>query len=263
MLEPQLVEGPRDDEVDEVLDGFGAVVEAGCEEEDRGSGLAQREHVAEMDRRQRRLARHEHEPALFLQRDGRGAVDEVLHRAGSDRPDRPHRAGADHVRVDLGRARGVGSAPVFGVVDAGGAVAVLEEPRKRLVAWQCGVTEELGRQHLDPGARSADPDLALGRRERLEQPRRVRRAGGARDPEEDVHSRDSGCYRRPLEASRKIASSRNRFTPSESNGGIGEPGCTHDGHFKCWIWNRMPRCRLPIAVRSGAFRLLLPEPAYV
>ena len=42
------------------------------------------------------------------------------------------------------------------------------------------VAVELGREHLDPGARGADPDLAAGRRRAPQQPRRVRRAGCAR-----------------------------------------------------------------------------------
>ena len=39
----------------------------------------------------------EYELAPLLERDPRGAVDQVLHRARGDRPERPHRAGADHV----------------------------------------------------------------------------------------------------------------------------------------------------------------------
>src|SRR5581483_6864130 len=42
-------------------------------------------------------------------------------------------------------------------------------------------------EHLDAGARCADPDLAVGGGQRLEQARGVRRAGGAGDPQEDVH----------------------------------------------------------------------------
>ena len=65
---------------------------------------------------------------------------------------------------------------------------MLEEPGERLVARKRRGAEELGREHLDPGARGTDADLAVRRRERLEQPGRVRGAGGAGDPEEDVHS---------------------------------------------------------------------------
>ena len=77
----------------------------------RGSsrGLAELEQVLEVDRRERRLARHEDELALLLQRDGRGAMDQVRHRARGDRPDRGHRARADDVAVDLRRAARVGA----------------------------------------------------------------------------------------------------------------------------------------------------------
>src|SRR5439155_22750707 len=51
------------------------------------------------------------------------------------------------------------------------------------------------------------------------------------------------CYWGPFEASRKIASCRSRFSPSEANFGIGEPGLTHEGHFKWRIWKSMPSFR--------------------
>ena len=70
-----------------------------------------------MDRRQRRLARHEDELAPLLERDGRGAVDEVLHRAGRERPDGRHRAGADDVGVDARRPARVRAAEVVLAVD--------------------------------------------------------------------------------------------------------------------------------------------------
>src|SRR5213082_1941358 len=69
VLEPDVVENARDDEVDEIVDGPGAVVEAGREEEDRPTGAAQREHVLEVNRRQRRLPWADDELTLFLQRN--------------------------------------------------------------------------------------------------------------------------------------------------------------------------------------------------
>src|SRR4051812_48895057 len=91
VLEADVVERPRGDEVDEVVDGLGTVVEAGREEEDRGAGAPQRKHVLEVDRRERRLSRAEDELALLLEGDRRRAVNQVLHRAGGDRPERAHR----------------------------------------------------------------------------------------------------------------------------------------------------------------------------
>src|SRR6266542_5717449 len=100
-VEAELVEGATDDEVDKVMDGLSAVVEARREEEHRCARLLNGEHVAEMDERQGRLARHQHELPFLLQRHRDRAVDEVRHRAGSNRPERAHRARADHVRIDL------------------------------------------------------------------------------------------------------------------------------------------------------------------
>src|SRR2546428_7624651 len=84
VLEPDVVEGARDDEVDEVVDGLRARVEPRREEEDRRARAAQRQHVLEVDRRQRGLARAEDELALLLERNRRGAMDDVLHRAGRE-----------------------------------------------------------------------------------------------------------------------------------------------------------------------------------
>ena len=60
-VDAELVEAARDDEVDEVLDRLGAVVEARRGEEDHGAGVVERREPAEVDRRERRLARDEHE----------------------------------------------------------------------------------------------------------------------------------------------------------------------------------------------------------
>ena len=46
---------------------------------------------------------NDHELPSLLDRDGGGAVDQVRHRAGGDRPRRAHRARADDVRVHLRR----------------------------------------------------------------------------------------------------------------------------------------------------------------
>src|SRR5919198_6177205 len=76
-VETQLVERTGDDEVDEIVDALRPVVEARREEEHRRSRLLDREHVAQMDERERRLARHQDELPLLLQSDGGGSVNEV------------------------------------------------------------------------------------------------------------------------------------------------------------------------------------------
>jgi hypothetical protein len=63
------------------------------------------------------------------------------------------------------------------------------------------VAVELRREHLDPRARGADPDLATGARQRFQQARGVRRARRARYPEEDPRA---GRYFGPFEAARKM-----------------------------------------------------------
>src|SRR4051812_5362365 len=67
----------------------------------------------------------------------------------------------------------------------------------------------------------------------------------------------------PLEASRKTASCFRRLSPRPANDGIGEPGLTHAGHFRCAIWNAVPLFFAPSEVKSGAPRLVPPAPLYV
>ena len=116
VVDPELVETARDDEVDEVLDGVRAVVEARGGEEDHGAGFVERCEAAQVDRGQRRLARDEHELAALLQRHRCRAVDEVGHRAGGERAHGRHRTGTDDVGVDLRGAARVRAAPVVGAV---------------------------------------------------------------------------------------------------------------------------------------------------
>src|SRR5207248_4320557 len=82
VLEPQLVEAASDDEVDQVVHRACAVVEARREEEHDGAGLLHAEHVLEVDQREGRLARTEHEPPPLLERDARRPLDQVRHRPG-------------------------------------------------------------------------------------------------------------------------------------------------------------------------------------
>ena len=115
--DPELVEAACDDEVDEILDRRGTVVEARRGEEDHGARLVERREAAEVDRRERRLARDEHELAPLLERDRGRTVDQVRHRAGGERADGGHRARADDVGVDLCRPARVRALPVVDRVD--------------------------------------------------------------------------------------------------------------------------------------------------
>src|SRR5512133_888943 len=120
LLEPELVEAARDDEIDQVADRLRSVVEARRQEEHRRPGLPHAEHVLEVNRRERRLAWAEHELPAFLQRHARRTLDQVRHRARRDRAERAHRARADHVAVHLGRAARVGRMPIALVVERDG-----------------------------------------------------------------------------------------------------------------------------------------------
>ncbi len=66
---------------------------------------------------------------------------------------------------------------------------------------------------------------------------------------------------RPRGTSASCAQRSRRRGPA--NDGIGEPGFTHAGHFRCAIWNAMPLFFAPSAVRSGAPRFAPPAPRYV
>ncbi len=92
-------------------------VEAGLERQDRRARPAQREHVLELDRRERRLARAEDELPLLLERHRGGPVDQVLAHASGERAERSRRARADHVGVDPRGARGIERVPVVRVED--------------------------------------------------------------------------------------------------------------------------------------------------
>src|SRR4051812_34365601 len=265
MLEADVVQDSRDDEVDEVVDRRGAVVEARREEQDGRARAAQRQHVLEMDRRQRRLAGADDELPLLLERDRRRAVDEVLHRAGGDRAERSHRARTDHVRVDLRRARGVRRLPVVRLVDRDAVAGAFREARERLVAREPRVAVQLRREHLDRGAGHRHADLAVGGAERMQQAPRVRRTGRTGDPEEDAHvvRLRRRSYLVPCDASRKAASFARLSSPRPANDGIGEPALTHAGHFRCAIWKAAPLFFAPSAVSSGAPAKPPPTPWYV
>ena len=175
VLDAELVEAARDDEVDEVVDRVGAVVEAGRGEEDHGARLVQRREPAQVDRRERRLARDEDELPPLLERDRGRAVDQVLHRAGRERADGRHRARADHVRVHLGGAARVRALEVALAVDRDRLAGVADEPRRappRAEATRRG--RALSRAPRSPSARRT-------RRPRI--PPRRAREGAARRTE--------------------------------------------------------------------------------
>src|ERR1051325_7002170 len=69
IVDTKLIQSARHDEVDEIVHGLGAVVEAGRQKQDRRAGAPRRQHRLEVDRGERRLARHQDELPLLLERD--------------------------------------------------------------------------------------------------------------------------------------------------------------------------------------------------
>ena len=83
--------------VDDVVERLGPVVEGRHGRGDDGAHLGQPQHVAQVNGVQRRLARHEHKLAAFLQHDVGGARQQVRGNAVGDLAQTTHGAGRhDH-----------------------------------------------------------------------------------------------------------------------------------------------------------------------
>ena len=95
-VDAQLIHDPGDDEVDEVVHAGHAVVEARHRRQQHGAGGGDRLHVPEVDRRQRRLPRHEDQFAALLQVHRGGPVDQVRAQPPGDARQRAHRTGTDY-----------------------------------------------------------------------------------------------------------------------------------------------------------------------
>src|SRR3990172_202208 len=75
ILDPHAVQHPSRYEVHHVRNMFGVMIERGHGGDNMTPELREDEHVPEMDRRERRLARHEDELPLLLDHDVRGALN--------------------------------------------------------------------------------------------------------------------------------------------------------------------------------------------
>src|SRR5690606_25000494 len=113
----EVCEDAANHEVHEVLNAPGLVIEARRRRQDQRAGAGQAEHVLQVDRRVRRLARYEHERAAFLQRHIRGSLNERPRGPLGNAGEGTRGAGADD---HAGRGRGSrrrGSAAVLVVVE--------------------------------------------------------------------------------------------------------------------------------------------------
>src|SRR5438876_3108289 len=104
-LEAQMIEDTLHDEVHEIAHLLWPVIEPGRGGEHDRAGFRDEREVPQVDERQRRLARDQHQGAALLEHDVCGALDETAARAVRHRRHRPHRARADHHPRSTGGAR--------------------------------------------------------------------------------------------------------------------------------------------------------------
>jgi len=179
----EVVEHARDDEVDEVVDARRASVEAGHRRQDRRAGAGELQHVLEVDRGERRLARDQHERPPLLERDVGRALDQVVGEPVRDRAERSHRARAYGHRVGGRGSGGDRRHPVVAAVDR-------ELPRLRSVA--------LGEPALGLPRLRREDQVALLFRDDLrgrridEADRRSRREQAFEQPQAVGHARGAG-----------------------------------------------------------------------
>src|SRR5215813_2220378 len=117
MLESEMIHHSVHKMIDHRIDVCRPVVECRHRWDDHRSRLTQPQHVFEMNRRQRSLARHKHEPSPFLQTDVRGSMQKIARRSRSENSDRGRRARYDDHRIDRVRSRSDRSADVAGMKD--------------------------------------------------------------------------------------------------------------------------------------------------
>src|ERR1035437_681535 len=115
VLDAEMIEHARDDEIDQLGDAGGTVIEPGRRRQHDRPRPSEAQHVLEVNRAERRFARHEHQRPALLERYVRGALHQRPRRSRRDRRERAHRTGADH---HAGRLRGPrrGSRAAIGVV---------------------------------------------------------------------------------------------------------------------------------------------------
>src|SRR5712672_1959004 len=105
MRHAELVKDAGDDEIDEVLDGFDAVIPAGAGGKDDCARFGGAAHVVEVDDREGRFAGDENQLAALLEVDVGRTLNQVVARAVSDAAEGAARARADdHAAGEEGAA---------------------------------------------------------------------------------------------------------------------------------------------------------------
>src|SRR5579884_774340 len=92
VFDAQLIADSANDEIDGVLQRLRADIEGRHGRQHHGTGLCTRGQIAELNKMQRRLARHQNEWTAFFQVNVGGAMDEVLRQTMSDGGRRTHAA---------------------------------------------------------------------------------------------------------------------------------------------------------------------------
>jgi len=198
-VEAQRRDDLADDVIDCVLQRLRPRVEAGHRRQHDRAGLGELEQPAQVDPRERRLARHDHERPPLLERHVADAVDERARGAEGDMRHRRHRARADHGGVGEAAAAGRRRREVVGGVHLGGHAGPLEESGGHGVA-ALRRQLQLVLEHKHAAVGHAELQLASRRRQRLDEAQHVRRATGAAHADEHGGWRCAGHTGPPVAA---------------------------------------------------------------
>ena len=173
--------------------------------------------------------------ATELYRDASLARDVVLERFVGDTGDRvtvyeaddwksPYASGSAKVDAyvvcpcSMATVGTLASGAMSNLIHRAASVALKERRRLVLVPREGRVAVQLRREHLDAGRGRTEPDLGPGGGEPVEDPLRVGRAGGAGDPEEDLHDRERNRVSSPPGADTRRAATRLRRSRRPARG---------------------------------------------
>ena len=212
----EVIEHARDDEVHEIVDRRRPVIEARRRRHHDRAGARHAQHVLEMDRAERRLARHEHQRAPLLERDVGRALDERARRARGDRATASPSSTGQITMPALSAEPDAGAAPrslSSNTVTNASHAAAPTRVAQRLDRCRCRSPS----QQPQSVARHDELHRSLRRDERLEQPHGVRRArrAGDRDDDRPVASSQPHAMQRvraPIACDEPLGRARRRRT---------------------------------------------------
>ena len=109
----KLVQNPCHDKIHHIRHGLRVGIKPRRGRQNHHAQLSQRQHVFQVDSRQRRFTRDDNQLALLLQHHIGGTLNQVVAGTVSNGGQRAHRARANHHRVGGVRARGRRGKPRF------------------------------------------------------------------------------------------------------------------------------------------------------